>query len=740
MNNLERFLACVQHTISQLKRWIQGVLPMTNRPDSAPDDSQSTTGVPEPSVGVLLQRGGEELAIEKVSDRFTIRPTSQAAVEEIAQVLPAQHEQSIPRAHLEEFKVAPEQQEEAMLAARENEAVAFASHVYQLRNNPETLVYLTDQLTIQFTPETDEDAMDATASRSAIATLAAEFGLEIVKPVAGIPNTFVFKLTPNATENPIKIANRLIGRPEILIAEPEIVIPKEPHYRPKDPFYSQQWYLNHSGGSELGANSHIDAEKAWDITRGIRSVVVAVADDAVDLNHPDFQGLGKIVAPKDFKDKDFIPLPDTSEESHGTACAGIAVAEENGIGIAGVAPGCALMPIRTTGFLDDGTIEELFDYCIAHDASVISCSWGAAAVYFPLSLRQRAAITRAATQGRRGKGCVIVFAAGNANRPVSGTVYERGWPKNLLKGPTNWLGGFTVHPDVITVSASTSLSKKAAYSNWGTNISVCAPSNNAPPGMWFEQTGFIGTAPEVTVALPGLGMFTADLVGTLGYETGDYVRGFGGTSSACPVVAGVAALVLSANSDLTALEVKRILQETADKIIDRDADPQLGMRLGTYDTNGHSQWFGYGKVNAFKAVQAAKQKITQSPQSGIRRLHGRNDNRLEIPDDNPQGITSGIQVNDSASVREIQVTVDLQHDFLGDVEVSLKAPNGQTVLLQNRTLGSLTRLQKTYSVETTPTLKQLLNKPATGLWQLQVVDYAPMDRGTLNSWELTVGL
>ena len=141
-----------------------------------------------------------------------------------------------------------------------------------------------------------------------------------------------------------------------------------------------------------------------------------------------------------------------------------------------------------------------------------------------------------------------------------------------------------------------------------------------------------------------------------------------------------------------------------------------------------------------KAVQAAKQKITQSPQSGIRRLHGRNDNRLEIPDDNPQGITSEIQVNDSASVREIQVSVDLQHDFLGDVEVSLKAPNGQIVLLQNCMLGSLTRLQKTYSVETTPTLKQLLNKPATGLWQLQVVDYAPMDRGTLNRWELTVGL
>jgi subtilisin family serine protease len=607
---------------------------MTSLPDSAPENSPQTTGVPEKSVGVLLQRGGEELALEKVSDRFTVRPTSPTAALMLAETLPVEQQREIPRAQLQEFTVAPEQRDETMQAARNSDAVAFASHVYQLKDNPETYVYLTDKLTVQFNPEVDEATINAIAS---------EIGLRSVKPVVGIPNTFVFQLTANATENPVKIANRLMGRKEVLTAEPEIVVPQEPHYRPKDPFYPQQWYLYHTGGPEKAAGSHIDVEKAWDITRGLRSIVVAVADDAIDLNHPDFQGPGKIVAPKDFKDQDFLPLPGDSNESHGTACAGVAVAEENSNGIVGVAPGCALMPIRTTGFLDDDTIEQLFDWAIKNDASVISCSWGPAAVYFPLSLRQRAAITRAATQGRQGKGCVIVFAAGNANRPVSGTIYERSWPNNMLTGATNWLGGFTVHPDVITVSACTSLGKKSAYSNWGTNISVSAPSNNAPPGMWFEKTGYIGTAPMVTVALSGLGVFTADLVGALGYETSDFVRSFGGTSSACPVVAGVAALVLSANPDLMAGEVKRLLQETADKIVDRDADPQLGMRLGTYDTNGHSQWFGYGKVNAFKAVQAAKLKTAQSSQAGVRRLHGRNDTRVEIPDDNPQELPAPLE-------------------------------------------------------------------------------------------------
>lgn len=704
---------------------------MTRSPNSVPENPPQTSGVPERSVGVLLQRGGEELALVKVSDRFTISATNSQAVNQLTSSLPVESSREIKSAQLQELTVAPKQRDAVMQAARNHDAVAFASHVYQLKDNPETLVYLTDQLTIQFSSDVDEKA---------IASIAAEFGLQSVKSVVGIPNTFVFQLTPQASENPVKIANRLIGRPEILVAEPNIVIPKESHYRPRDPLYSQQWYLYNNGGSEITPGSHINVEKAWDITRGNRSIVVAVADDAIDLNHPDFQGAGKIVAPKDFKDNDFLPLAGSSEESHGTACAGVAVAEENGIGIAGVAPGCALMPLRTTGFVDDETMEQLFDYCIANNASVISCSWGPAAVYFPLSLRQSAALTRAATQGRHGKGCVIVFAAGNANRPVSGTIFEKGWQNDLLRGPTNWLGGFSIHPDVVTVSACTSLGKKSAYSNWGTGVSVCAPSNNAPPGMWFEKTGFTSTAPEVNTYLPGMGIFTADLLGDLGYEPGDFTGTFGGTSSACPVVAGVSALILSANPDLTAQEVKRLLQETADKIVDRDADPQLGMRLGTYDTNGFSQWFGYGKVNAFKAVQAAKLKVTQPSQSDIQLLHGRNDNAVEIPDNNPQGITSAIRVNISAAMRDIQITVNIEHEFLGDIEVNVLAPTGQTVLLQSRNLGSRTQLQATYSVETTPALKQILNKPAGGVWQLQVIDYSPMDTGTLNSWELLVGV
>lgn len=716
---------------SSLTALLEGKLLMTdpvNLPGS-PGEQTPGVGVSAESEGIILQRGGEELALEKVDDRFTVRSATNV-LSALAEQVAAKSVQPVPSVQLFELQVEPSELEQAMQVARASQEVAFASHVYRIKDSPSTLIYVTDQLTIQFTDQVDAATIEAIAS---------SLGLKLMQPVAGIPQTFVFSVTQQATANPIKLANQLMRRSDVLTAEPNIVIRTQALYHPRDSQYPKQWHLHHNGGPDLAAGSHISVESAWDITRGVRSVVVAVVDDAIDLNHPDFQGKGKIVAPKDFKDRGALPVPEEPQESHGTACAGVAIAEENGVGIVGVAPGCSLMPIRTTGFLDDEAVEQIFNWSVEKGASVISCSWGPSAVYFPLSLRQRAVLTRAATQGRNGKGCIIVFAAGNANRPVNGTVSEQGWTRNVLRGPTNWLNGFAVHPDVITVSACTSLSKKAAYSSWGTTISVAAPSNNAAPGVWLQETGYVNTAPVIRAALPGKGVFTSDRLGAEGYEPSGFVSSFGGTSSACPVVAGVAALVLSANPDLTAQEVKQILQDTADKIVDPDPDPQLGLRKGTYGTNGHSQWFGYGKVSATKAVQVAQRRATASA-TVSRRIQQQNTNSVNIPDYNLQGVISPIQVTDSSQVRDVQVSVDVEHSFMGDLEISLVSPRGQTILLQSRTLGRRTSLQTIYSLQTTPSLRQVLNQSASGRWQLRLVDHALLNTGRLKSWQLNLGI
>jgi len=700
-----------------------------NAPDFQPPPP-AMTGPREGCMGDIIQRGGEELRVEKVPTRLTTRLHQPGGLAAVQAALSPERMRAVAAGQLVEWQVAAADLESALDQARQHPDVAFASHVYRLVDSPQTWVYLTDELTVQVASSVDQATLMGWLS---------DLGLVIDKPLVGISQAFVVRVTAAATENPIKLANRLLRQPGVQVAEPNLVIQLEGLYRPVDDRYPQQWHLFHQGGSQLAAGSHIHAEAAWNMTRGSRSVVVAVADDGFDLDHPDLQGMGKLVAPIDLKDRDAVPLPLQSHENHGTAVAGLAIGEENGIGIVGVAPGCAFLPIRTTGFIDDASMEQLFGEAVSRGAAVIACSWSPASNYFPLTLRQTNAITQAATAGRNGKGCVVIFAAGNANRPVSGTINEAQWPRNALSGPIKWLNGFTAHPDVITVSASTSLNAKAAYSNWGPHIAIAAPSNNAPPSMALPQVGTVATGPEVRQSLPGLGMVTSDRTGGSGYDTSAYTQTFGGTSSACPVVAGVVGLMLSVNPNLTAQEVREILQTTADKIVDPKPDPQLGLYYGTYDGRGHSQWFGYGKVNARAAVQAAQSRAWS--QRRVRQvISQQNRTALVIPDNQPTGVESTIVVSQAGTVADLQVQVSLQHEFLGDLSLTLVAPTGQTVLIQGRTLGRQTTLRQTYNLQTAPALMAMIGQTALGAWKLRIIDHAPAAMGRLLEWRLSLGL
>ena len=694
---------------------------------------ESLQGVSPEQAGVILQRGGEELLLHKVPNWLTLRLENlgeRDLLEQLKKRWQPLAMESVARGQLVAIKVHRSQLESCLQTARQLDNVRFASHVYELAASPNTHLYLLEQLTVQFTADLPLRTIDA---------LTKELGLVREKGLAGTDRAYVFRVAKTAVENPIKLANRLMRYGEVLVAEPNVVVSTAPLYRPQDGLYSKQWHLQHQGGAGLAANSHISVEKAWDITRGSRSVVIAVTDDAFDLNHPDLQGVGKLVAPMDLKHRDSLPMPNQSYENHGTAVAGLAVAEETGSGVVGVAPGCSFMPIQTTGFLDDESIEQLFEWTVEQGAAVISCSWSPAAVYFPLSLRQRNTINQAATRGRDGKGCVVLFSAGNANRPLNGKVNEKGWPQRALRGVTQWLGGFAMHPDVITVSASTSLNRKAAYSNWGRHVSVAAPSNNGAPSMALPNVGQVETGPIVKGRFAGLGMTTSDRTGGSGYSQGSYTSGFGGTSSACPVVAGVVGLMLSANPELTAAEVKQILQDTADKIEDKTPDPQLGLTYGQYDERGHSRWFGHGKVNAYRAVEAARDRYLAQRRlsSTIEQTNGVS---LAIPADRIAMQRAGITINQHGRLQDIQVYVDIRHGFLGDLSISLIAPQGKTVLLQGRTLGRQTQLRKTFTFETTPALSLLINHGIHGRWQLKIMDHTETHQGQLSQWLLRLGV
>jgi subtilisin family serine protease len=194
-------------------------------------------------------------------------------------------------------------------------------------------------------------------------------------------------------------------------------------------------------------------------------------------------------------------------------------------------------------------------------AWVISCSWGAKAARYELSELVRGKITECAEKGRGGKGCVIVFAAGNDNRDV----YDP---------DQSFIDGFVIHEKVIGVAASTSIDTRALCSNFGKKIWVCAPSGDSGQPVGSP------TVSDIT---------TTDL-------NGSYFEHFLGTSGACALVAGICGLILSANPELTAEEVKQILRKTA-RPIDR--------AHGEYDPQDHSIFYGYGCVHAEAAVEEA---------------------------------------------------------------------------------------------------------------------------------------
>jgi len=273
-----------------------------------------------------------------------------------------------------------------------------------------------------------------------------------------------------------------------------------------------------------------------------------------------------------------------------------------GLVLWGVAPGCSFMPVRFPLNRDDDFEATAFEY-IGNYADVISCSWGPVPVLAPLNQKLYNTLHTLATEGGpRKKGCVIVFAAGNYNAPINdpnNTSFFWELSGTVRETAGQILNGYATHPDLISVAASTSLNKKAAYSNWGEEISVCAPSNNFAP------------LPEPPIETQGYSIWTTDNEGIgpgTDFTPGDRFTGrFGGTSSATPLVAGVAALVISANPFLTAVQVKNILQQTADKLQDSNNDPYLGINKGIPNAQGFCEWFGYGKVNAASAVAKAKE-------------------------------------------------------------------------------------------------------------------------------------
>jgi len=348
---------------------------------------------------------------------------------------------------------------------------------------------------------------------------------------------------------------------------------------------NNQYYLRNPsiGGADIRALG------GWAESLGDSNVVVAVIDSGVDWNHPDLGGPhpdkvngaiwtnwdeyygtpgvdddsnGKI---DDIRGWDFVDLPasagypdedvedqdnDPSDyESHGTNCAGVvAPLTDNGIGIAGTAPGCKIMAIRV-GWLPDGETlgvvrmdfaAQGMIYAVNNGAKIVNASWGSSS--FLLN----------ATRAVLNAGGLIFTAAGNDNNQEAS--YLCGYPD-----------GTGSDTRVLAVAATNSNDGKSDFSNYGTWIDVCAP---------------------------GSGIYTTAYNRFTGESTYGTTQG---TSFASPLAAGAAALIWSALPDLTSEEVSELLRTTCDDIDAKNP--------------GYEDLLGHGRVNLLRALGDNVQQV-----------------------------------------------------------------------------------------------------------------------------------
>ena len=373
--------------------------------------------------------------------------------------------------------------------------------------------------------------------------------------------------------DPVGEARRLRSLPGVLAAHADLGSTMVAH---GDPYLPRQWHLEPIGAPE-----------AWRVTRGRPGLKVAVIDHGVDATHEEFADCRMESAYDAVFARGWEGVDTTG---HGTSCAGLIAADDgNGVGLAGLCPRCTIVPIhialgddfvlvsdrdspQLTHILYDSHIARAFQHASDSGAEVISNSWGPSVTHGPYVLAPIAydAIHSAATEGRGGLGAIVVFAAGNGSGPVDHD-------------------GFATHPDTLTVGAVDAAGRHATYSNWGRAVDLVAPSGVGPEGPFDVPAGLwtTDTAGRLGAHAPlGLGEQYGD-------ARGHYTARFSGTSAAAPLVAGAAALLLSVDSSLSAMEVRALLTRNTDRQL-----PEL-------QEGGHDLRLGHGRLHVGQAVADA---------------------------------------------------------------------------------------------------------------------------------------
>ncbi|MFF5932275.1 S8 family serine peptidase [Streptomyces sp. NPDC012508] len=441
--------------------------------------------------------------------------------------------------------------------------------------------------------------------------------------------------------------------------------------------------------------TQIKADQAWAVSTGSPSVKVGILDTGVDDQHqdlaPNFNAADSVSCAYGKADTRAGAWRDV--DTHGTHVAGTVAAAKNGKGAIGVAPGVKISSVRiaepgSTLFFAENTICGLV-WAGDHGFKVTNNSYYTDPWQFncPNNVDQAAILEGVgrAQKYAEGKGSLQVAAAGNANYDLANKTTDTSSPNDstpVTRTITNDCLDIPAElPGVVTVAANgTNGSSKASFSNFGRNV--------------------------IEVSAPGESVYST--------VPGGKYSSLSGTSMAAPHVAGVAALLASANPGDTPADIRTKLGVQATDL----ACPSDSRCTGTTANNS---FFGEGRVDALKAVGGT----TPPPGKYFENLTD-----VAIADnttvESPLTV-SGVTGNAPATLK---VGVDIKHTYIGDLKVDLVAPDGTVYTVHNRTGSGTDNILQTFTVNASAEV-------ANGVWKLRVNDNANQDTGKIDAWNLT---
>lgn len=540
-------------------------------------------------------------------------------------------------------------------------------------------------------------------------------------------------------------------------------------FKSNDPLFDHQWHLVNSGQTSFAKNggvAGIDINLAKASTNGIKGngVLIAVSDTGIEIGHEDLSQNYSAAGSKNFLlASPYTGDPTTdlndSDNNHGTAVTGIiAAAGDNVKGGRGIAPAAKFGGFN---FLATGVQQSLdrILFQMAGNFDIFNYSYGVSSVqYRPMgSSARRTSLLNAYKEGvqtgRSGKGSIYVKAAGNE---FKGSVADdanigSGWAEVYL-GNSAMLETNS-YPYTIIVGALNAKGIKSSYSNPGSNLWISAPGGEyGTDDPAIVTTDFTGCSKGYSDSSSTLNTFDK---GTNALNSGcNYTSTMNGTSAATPAVAGVVALILQANPNLTWRDVKHILAATA-----KVNDPGVGAYthpLGK-DLSGHvyqQKWvtnaagfkfhnhYGFGMVDASAATDLAKSyNILVGPfrETGWGYDSGTLD--LAIPNASPAGVTHAIDVKHNYRIEGIQIKATLAHEYIDNIGIELTSPSGTKSIILNVNSNTLD-----LNLEDAMFLTNAFyGEKSVGNWTIKVIDALDVNPdltrgavGKLTNWKINI--